>query len=74
MDSTASLLDLGFSCLVEKMGIVNAERFISIIKQDDFDYTTWQRDYFDSKQPGQIMAEAADYARSHPYRGQGKRI
>lgn len=74
MDSVVNLLDYGFSCLVEKMGIVNAERFISIIKQDDFDYTTWQREYFDCKMPGEIMADAADYAQGHPHSGQGKRI
>lgn len=74
MDSVINLLDYGFSCLVEKMGIVNAERFISIIKQDDFDYTTWQREYFDRKMPGEIMADAAAYAQGHPHSGQGKRI
>lgn len=74
MDSAVSLLDFGFSCLVEKLGIINAERFISMIKQDDFDYTIWQREYFDHKKEGQIIAEASAYGLNHPHNGQGKRI
>jgi hypothetical protein len=30
--------------LVQSLGIVDAERFISIIKRDMFDYTEWRRD------------------------------
>lgn len=72
--STANIIDRGFSCLVEKLGVVDAERFIALIKRDDFDYTVWQREYFDSMEPGQIMEEASAYAKSHPYRGKGKCI
>lgn len=74
MDSTINLLDFGFSCLVEKLGVVNAERFIATIKQDDFDYTVWQREYFDRKLPGQILEDAAAYAQDYPHAGQGKRV
>ncbi len=30
--------------LIQNLGIVDAERFISIIKRDTFDYTEWRRD------------------------------
>ena len=53
--STANIIDRGFSCLVEKLDVVDAERFIALIKRDDFDYTVWQREYFDSMESGQIM-------------------
>ena len=42
----ASCSCMGMACLVEKLGIVNAERFIATIKRENFDYTTWQREYF----------------------------
>ncbi len=72
--STANIIDRGFSCLVEKLDVVDAERFIALIKRDDFDYTVWQREYFDSMESGQIMEEASAYAKSHPHNGQGKCI
>lgn len=74
MMNTVEILDQGFSCLVERMGVINAEYFISIIKREDFDYTTWQRNYFDKMQPGEFAKEASEYADSHPYTGNGKVI
>jgi hypothetical protein len=32
------------NALLEKLGEVDAERFISMIKRDTFDYTEWQRE------------------------------
>lgn len=43
MDNAVKILDQGFSCLVDNMGVIDAEYFISLIKRDDFDYTVWQR-------------------------------
>ncbi len=39
MNSAVEIMDIGFACLVEKLGVVNAERFIAMIKRDSFDYT-----------------------------------
>ena len=69
MDNTIEIMDAGFACLVEKLGVVNAERFIALIKRDSFDYTVWQREYFDKMKPGQILEEAAKYEKEHPYKG-----
>ena len=33
----------GFRALVEALGTVEAERFISLILREPFDYTLWQR-------------------------------
>ena len=32
----------GFKILVEKLGDVDAEKFISLINKEPFDYTQWQ--------------------------------
>lgn len=72
MNNAVEILDQGFACLVENLGVVNAEHFIVLIKRDNFDYTVWQRDYFDKMQPGKFAANAAAYAESHPYIGKGK--
>ena len=33
----------GMNVLMQHMGILDAERFISIIQTDKFDYTKWQQ-------------------------------
>jgi hypothetical protein len=33
--------------LVEKFGLVDAERFVALINKESFDYTEWRRDLFD---------------------------
>ena len=72
MANAVEILDQGFACLVDHMGVIDAEYFISLIKRDDFDYTVWQREYFDKMQPGEFTANAAAYAKSHPYTGKGQ--
>lgn len=69
MDNGVKILDQGFSCLVDTMGVIDAEYFISLIKRDDFDYTVWQREYFDKMEPGEFAEKASAYANSHPYTG-----
>lgn len=36
----------GFDVLTEALGLVNAERFISLVLREPFDYTEWQRNLF----------------------------
>ena len=72
MNNAVDILDQGFACLVENLGVVDAEHFIALIKSDNFDYTVWQREYFDKMQPGEFTANAAAYAKSHPYTGKGQ--
>ena len=72
MANAIKILDQGFACLVENMGVVDAEYFISLIKRDDFDYTVWQREHFDKMKSGEFAAKASAYADSHPYMGKGQ--
>lgn len=74
MNSAVEIMDTGFACLVEKLGIVDAERFVAMIKRDSFDYTIWRREYFDKIDIEQISTEAAAYAQSHPHKGRGIRV
>ena len=39
MNSAVEIMDTGFACLVERLGVVDAEHFVSMIKRDSFDYT-----------------------------------
>jgi hypothetical protein len=41
------LRNKGMEVLIDKLGKVEAERFISLIIREPFDYTEWQRGLFD---------------------------
>jgi hypothetical protein len=46
MYAEMALRDEGMKVLVNKLGQVEAERFISLIIREPFDYTEWQRSLF----------------------------
>lgn len=72
MGNTVEILDQGFACLVDHMGVIDAEYFISLIKRDDFDYTVWQREYFDKMESGEFAAKASSCADRHPFTGKAQ--
>lgn len=74
MTSTAEIMNRGMKCLTEQMGIIEAEEFISIIIREKFDYTKWQREYFDTKTPEEISAEASRFERMQPFVGDAVRL
>ena len=43
-----ALRDEGMKILINNLGHVEAERFISLIIRNPFDYTEWQRNLFDN--------------------------
>ena len=49
--------------LINALGAVDAERFISMVKRDTFDYTEWQRKLWDGKSIDEIHAAATEYAK-----------
>ena len=50
----------GMEVLMEKLGLVEAERFIMLIKKEPFDYTSWRREnLFKGKSFDEVYAEAA---------------
>ncbi|MBQ8947151.1 MAG: hypothetical protein IJ058_10115 [Lachnospiraceae bacterium] len=70
--TTVEVLSRGMQCLVDNMGLVEAEHFIATVMREKFDYTKWQRDYFDKKSPEELHSEAVRYAKEHPYHGKAK--
>ena len=36
----------GFEALTQSLGILDSERFISLILSEPFDYTEWQKDLY----------------------------
>ena len=50
------------SALITALGAVDAERFISMIKRDTFDYTEWRRNQWNDMTIDEIYEKAAAYA------------
>lgn len=51
----------GFKILVEKLGDVDAEKFISLINKEPFDYTQWQNTLWSDQNIEQVSEKAMDY-------------
>ncbi len=69
---TVEIMNEGMGCLIEKLGVVRAEQFISAVIREKFDYTKWQESHFDNLTPDQIDKEAKQYAATHPFKGTAK--
>lgn len=61
---TVDLLVRGMRCLVNTLGVIEAEYFISAIRRERFDYTKWQRKNFDDVDLETFVSAAAKYAES----------
>ena len=72
--NTVEIMNRGMKCLTEHLGVVEAEHFISVIIREKFDYTKWQREYFDAKTPEEISKEASQFEKAHPYVGNAQRL
>jgi hypothetical protein len=61
MITDTALKDYGMKYLAEKLGIVDAERFISLIIKEPFDYTVWHRSQFTGMSVREISNAAKKY-------------
>jgi hypothetical protein len=51
----------GMQLLAEKLGRVEAERFVALIQREPFDYTKWQEGLFANLSVAEIDAAARAY-------------
>ena len=51
----------GMEVLLKELGKVEAERFISLIKREPFDYTRWQRALWKDKKVEELSKEAMEF-------------
>ena len=66
MDSTIEIMNRGINCLIQQMGVVEAEKFISIINREKFDYTKWQKHLFEDMTLEEVNEAAAAFSKNHP--------
>jgi hypothetical protein len=51
--------------LLDTLGLVDAERFISMVKRDTFDYTEWQRNLWETQSIDEIHEAATKFEQTH---------
>ena len=51
----------GMEALVMALGDVDAERFITLVLREPFDYTRWQRNLWQEKSVQELSREAMEY-------------
>jgi hypothetical protein len=64
--SDTAIMEVGMRSLVDSLGVVDAERFITRLIREPFDYTKWQRNLFSNMTIDEISAEAAAYCKDNP--------
>lgn len=59
MIKSDSVLKLeGMNILIKELGEIDAERFISLIIKEPFDYTKWQEDLFKNEEVRELSKKA----------------
>jgi hypothetical protein len=48
----------GMAVLMERLGIVEAERFIALLQREKFDYTKWREPLWEDKNVRELSADA----------------
>jgi hypothetical protein len=52
----------GMRVLAERLGLVDAERFIALMRREPFDYTEWQRDLYKDVPLETFLNDAKNYS------------
>lgn len=73
-ENAIEIVNRGMRCLTEQLGVIEAEKFVAAIIRDKFDYTEWQKEYFDAKAADEFHEESIEYAARNPYEGDAERL
>jgi hypothetical protein len=66
MYNTATIMNDGINCLVERLGIIETEIFISQIIREPLNYTKWQREHYADMSVNELNKRAVEYAKNTP--------
>lgn len=66
MRNTAVIMEDAMNCLINKLGIVETEIFISNLIREPFDYTKWQHEKFDDVTLDDFCDKAVEYCKNNP--------
>ena len=62
--SDTMLRQEGIQILIQHLGNVDAERFISLIIREPFDYTEWRRDHLEDEDVRSLSKKAMEYSKT----------
>lgn len=62
MKSDTEVRSIGYKVLFKYMDVIDAERFISLINRDKFDYTEWSQNLFEDMSLEEILNDAKKFA------------
>lgn len=58
MKTDSEVINSGFESIFSTLGMVDAERFIMLIKRNQFDYTEWQKNLWTDETVESLSAKA----------------
>lgn len=61
MKTDQEIRDAGFAALAKELNIVEAEKFIALIRREKFDYTEWQKNLFENMSVRDLSQAAHNY-------------
>ena len=59
----------GFQAIFEKLDLVEAERFIALIKRDNFDYTEWRKTLWETLTVEDLSHKAMEFQANRENQG-----
>ena len=65
MITDEEILERGMDCLMDNLGIIEAERFISLVWKERDKYNTWKKEY-DNMSDEEFRASLEEFIRQHP--------
>jgi hypothetical protein len=66
MRNTSVIIDEGVNCLLDKLGSVETEIFISHFLREPFDYTKWRRDnLYENLSLSELNRKAAEFVKDN---------
>jgi len=68
MASTTVVMEKGINVLLESLGVLDTEQFISTILKEPFDYTEWSRKHYAHVDLREFNRRAVEYDQTNPVR------
>ncbi|MDP8236427.1 MAG: hypothetical protein P9M08_08585 [Candidatus Erginobacter occultus] len=69
MRTDTEIRSLGFRALASTLGPVEAERFVTLLAREPFDYTEWRRGLWEGRDIAEISRSAMSARESQPSAG-----
>ena len=66
MGNSAVIMEKGINVLLENLGVLDTEQFISTLLKEPFDYTEWSRKHYTDVDLHEFNMRAVNYDKKNP--------